>query len=65
LTIYSNERNLVKKLEKLEGENKNTEYIIKGRLEEKDKQIELLMKKQEKTYQLIQSLIESGQIKPA
>ena len=31
---------------------------------EKDKQIELLAKKQEKFEQLIQSLIESGQLKP-
>ncbi len=38
---------------------------IESRLLEKDKQIEILMKKQEKTEQLIQSLIDSGQLKPA
>ena len=31
---------------------------------EKDKQIEILAKKQEKFEQLIQSLIDSGQLKP-
>jgi integrase len=36
---------------------------IESKLEEKDKQIEFLMKKQENTEQLIQSLIDSGQIK--
>lgn len=64
LTINSNESILVKKVEELEGENKNTQYIIKGKLEEKDRQIEELMKKQEKTDQLIQSLINSGQFVP-
>lgn len=37
---------------------------VEARLEEKDKQIEFLMKKQEKTEQLIQSLIDSGELKP-
>ena len=37
---------------------------IESKLLEKDKQIEILMKKQEKTEQLIQSLIDSGQLKP-
>ena len=34
------------------------------KLQEKDKQIEALTKKQEKFEQIIQSLIESGQLKP-
>ena len=35
------------------------------KLQEKDKQIEILVKKQEKFEQLIQSLIDSGQLKKA
>ena len=38
---------------------------ISAQLQEKDKQIEILAKKQEKFEQLIQSLIDSGQLKPA
>jgi hypothetical protein len=48
----------------LHERSKDNEYVINGRLEEKDKQIESLMKKQENTEQLIQSLIDSGQLKP-
>ena len=40
------------------------EYIIKGKLEEKEKQIEELTKKQKRFDALIQSLIDSGQVKP-
>ena len=35
------------------------------KLQEKDKQIEALTKKQEQFEQLIQSLIESGQLRPS
>ena len=38
-------------------------YVV-TKLQEKDKQIEALTKKQEQFEQLIQSLIESGQLKP-
>ena len=44
--------------------NKDNEYIIKGKLEEKEKQIEELTKKQKRFDALIQSLIDSGQVKP-
>lgn len=63
LTIYSNEQKLVKQVEELKGKSKDTEYIIKGKLEERDKQIEQLMKRQDKFDHLIQSLIDSGQLK--
>jgi hypothetical protein len=39
------------------------ETIVENR-QEKDKQIEVLIKKQEQFEQLIQSLIDSGQLKP-
>jgi hypothetical protein len=38
---------------------------IATKLDEKDKQIEALTRKQQQFEQLIQSLIESGQLKPA
>ena len=63
LTI--DERNKLKKrIDKLEERNENEEYIIKARLHEKDEQIKSLLEKQEKFEQLIQSLIDTGQLKP-
>ena len=38
---------------------------VETKLLEKDKQIETLMKKQEQFEQMIQSLIDSGQLKPS
>jgi hypothetical protein len=48
----------------MKEKNKDNEYIINGKLQERDKQIEFLMQRQGKTDKLIQSLIDSGQIKP-
>jgi len=48
---------------RLSEKDQNNEYIIKGKLEEKDKQIEALMRRQEKTDLLIQSLIDAGYIR--
>ena len=45
------------------GKVLDNEYIIRGRLAEKDKPIEGLIKKQEQLEQLLQSLIDSGQLK--
>jgi hypothetical protein len=55
---------LQKQVNDLTEKSKDREYSIKARLEEKDDQIQTLMKKQEKFEQLIQSLIDSGQLKP-
>jgi hypothetical protein len=63
LTINGNEQKLSKQVQELKEKSKEGEYVIKGRLEEKDRQIELLMAKQEKTDGLIQSLIDTGQLK--
>jgi integrase len=63
LTI-NEENRLRKRVDELSEKNKDNNYIIKGKLEEKDKQIKILMKKQEKTDLLIQSLIDSGQLQP-
>lgn len=63
LLTINEEFRLQKKVMELTDKGKDSEYIIKGRLEEKDKQIEFLMKKQQTTDEFIQSLIDSGQLK--
>jgi hypothetical protein len=64
LTINSDRVTLQKQITQLEEKSKDNEYIIKGKLQEKDKQIEALVKKQEQFEKVIQSLIDSGQFKP-
>lgn len=57
LSINGNEEKLSKQVQELKDRSKDNEYVLKGKLEE-------LTKKQEKTDLLIQSLIDSGQLKP-
>ena len=64
LLTINEENRLQKKVKELTDKGKDNEYVIKGRLEEKDKQIEQLIHKQDKFEQLIQSLIDSGQLRP-
>jgi len=64
LTINGDRVTLQKQITQLEEKSKDNEYIIKGKLQEKDKQIEALVKKQEQFEKVIQSLIDSGQFKP-
>jgi integrase len=64
LTINGDKVVLQKQVERIKQETKDNEYIIKGKLEEKEKQIELLISKQNQFEQLLQSLIDSGQFKP-
>ncbi len=64
LAIHSDNLVLNKQIHELEEKNKENEYIIKGKLQEKEEQIQILMKKQEKFESLIQTLIDSGQLKP-
>jgi integrase len=64
LTINADNLILQKKVEELTEKSKDNEYIIGGKLAEKDKQIECLIKKQEQFEQLLQSLIDTGQLKP-
>ncbi len=64
LSINGNETKLTKEIEELKENSRENEYIIKGKLEEKDKQIKELVKRQEKYDALIQSFIDSGQLKP-
>jgi hypothetical protein len=64
LSINGDSLVLQKEVEKLTEKTKDSEYIIKGKLDEKDKQIETLIRKQDRFEQLIQSLIDSGQLRP-
>ena len=43
LSIQGNEKKLMKQLQELHDRSKDNDYVIKGKLEEKDKQIEELM----------------------
>ena len=63
LTINDSQK-LKKKVEELSEKNQDKDYVIKGKLQEKDEQINQLIKKQEKFEQMIQSLIDIGQLKP-
>jgi hypothetical protein len=64
LTINSDSKLLQKQVEELKERSTDNEYIIKAKLHEKDEQIQILNKKQEKFEHLIQTLIDSGQLKP-
>jgi hypothetical protein len=63
LTIDKQEK-LQKEIQKHQLRNQEEAYVIKGRLQEKDEQIIALIKKQEQFDQLLQSLVDSGQLKP-
>jgi integrase len=63
LTI-DDQRSLLTKVEDLANKSKDNEYLVNAKLGEKEKQIEVLIRKQEKFEQIIQSLIDSGQLKP-
>ena len=62
LTINDSQK-LKKKVEELSEKNQEKDYLIKGKLLEKDEQINQLIAKQAKFEQMIQSLIDSGQFK--
>jgi integrase len=64
LTIDQDENSLNEKLSELQEQNKTSVYVIKGKLQEKEEQIHALIKKQEQFEQVIQSFIDSGQLKP-
>jgi hypothetical protein len=64
LTINSDKVILQKQVLELKEKSKDSEYIIKAKLQEKENQIDALIKKQEQFEQLLQSLIDTGQLKP-
>ena len=56
---------LQKELHQYQQKNQEDTLLIKGKLQERDEQINILMKKQEQFECMIQNLIESGQLKPS
>lgn len=62
LTIDNMNTKLEKQISELEQKNRDNEYIIRGKLEEKDRQIEQLQNKQ-RDEGFIQTLIDTGQVK--
>ena len=63
LLTVNEEYRLSKKINELQEKNEEKDYVIKGKLHEKDEQINQLIAKQEKFEQMIQRLIDSGQFK--
>ena len=55
LTIDNNNSNLEKQVKELSAQNENNEYVIKGKLQEKDEQIQILSEQ----YNTIQARLES------
>jgi hypothetical protein len=64
LLTFNEENRLTKKINELQEKNIEKDYVIKGKLQEKDEQINQLITKQEKFELLIQSLIDSGHLSP-
>ncbi|HET9807469.1 MAG TPA: hypothetical protein VFP49_11205 [Nitrososphaeraceae archaeon] len=64
LLTINEENRLYKRINELQEKNMEKDYVIRGKLQEKDEQINQLISKQEKFEQLIQSMIDSGQLKP-
>jgi integrase len=62
LTIQKDETKLQEQVKDLKEKSIDNDYVVKARLQEKDEQIQTLMKKQEKFEQLIQSLIDVPKI---
>jgi hypothetical protein len=52
------------RVEELRAKNETSESIINARLQEKDNLIQELVKKQDQFESLIQTFIDSGQLKP-
>jgi len=65
LTIHDDKTKLEKQLKEMEDKSTDNGYVIEGRLHEKEVQIQALIKRQEKFELMIQSLIDSGQLKRA
>ncbi|MFZ0223992.1 MAG: hypothetical protein WA323_24490 [Candidatus Nitrosopolaris sp.] len=62
LTI-TDEKTLKMRVEDLANKSYDNEYLVNAKLAEKEKQIELLISKQNQFEHLLQSLIDSGQLK--
>jgi integrase len=58
------EKQLQNQLTLIEEKNYENSHLFKGKILEKEEQIQLLIKKQEQFEQLIQTLVDTGQIRP-
>ena len=63
LLTISDEHRLQEQVNELFEKNKDNDYLLKAKLQEREEQLSLLVKKQEKFEQMIQTLIDSGQLK--
>src|SRR4029079_9888197 len=64
LLMIDKQSQLQNELHHYQQKNEEESYIIKGKLQEKDEQIKVLIKKQEQFENMLHALIESGQLKP-
>jgi hypothetical protein len=64
LQVLNDKSKLEKQVRELNKKSKDNDYLIKAKLQEKDEQIEALIRKQDQFEGLIQSLIDSGQLRP-
>jgi hypothetical protein len=65
LTILNDKSKLEKQVRELNEKSKDNDHLLKAKLQEKDEQIQTLIKNQERFETLIQSLIDSGQLRAA
>jgi integrase len=63
LLTIGDEHRLQERVNELSEKAKDNDYNVRTKLQEKEEQISLLVKKQERFERLIQSLIDSGQMK--
>ena len=63
LTINGESLALQNQIKELSEKTNSNDYLLKAKLQEREEQLNLLVKKQEKFEQLIQTLIDSGQLK--
>jgi hypothetical protein len=63
LLSIDKENRLEKKLKEYAKKDDEENYLIKGKLQERDEQIKVLIKKQQQFENMIQMLIDSGQLK--
>ena len=61
---FNAEHKLQKQVEELTEKTKDNDYMIKAKFQDKDTKIDSLIRKQEQFELMIQSLIDSGQLKP-
>ncbi len=64
LLMIDKQEKLQKELHHYQHKNQEETYIIKGKFQEREEEIKVLIKKQERFENVIQTLIDSGELKP-